>query len=304
MSIKIKDILNYLSNMGLEHKYQGDNQLTISNFCPINNLKDNSITWIKNVNTFENYNFNNIHNILIVSKEILNAEDHNKNINFIFCNNPKEVFFSILKEFFKQEEYKNCISSSSVVETKSIGENVYIGHNCYISKNVIIDDNVVIKNNVSIEGKVIIGQSTIIHSGVVIGTDGFGYFQNSGGKNIKVPHYGGVMIGNDVEIGANACIDKGTLDDTIIGDNVKIDNLCHISHNVVIKDNTLMAGKANIGGSSIIGSNSWIGLSAIISNGLSIGDNCHIGLGSVVISNVADNVKVFGNPARVYDKNK
>lgn len=241
---------------------------------------------------------------MVVSNEIKDIDSNRKNPSFIFCNNPKEVFFTILKEFFKTNEYRDYISPHSVVETKIIGKGVYIGHNCFIGKDVVIGDNVVIKNNVSIEGKVIIGESTIIHSGVIIGTDGFGYFQNREGLNMKVPHYGGVIIGKNVEIGANSCIDRGTLDDTVIGDNVKIDNFCQISHNVVIKDNTLIIGKASIAGSSIIGMNCWIGPHSIISNGLTIGDGCYIGLGSVVLSDLDENVKVFGNPARVYDKSK
>lgn len=299
MSIKIKDILNYLSNMELEYKYRGDDQLVINDFCALNNLRDSSITWIKNIDNFKGCNFTNIKDILVVSNEILKDETNNKNINFIFCNNPKEVFFSILKEFFKQKEYNKYISPNSVVETTSIGKNVYVGHNCYIGSDVIIGDDVVIKNNVSIEGKVKIGNNTTIHSGVVIGTDGFGYFQNSEGKNIKVPHYGGVVIGKDVEIGANTCIDRGTLEDTTIGDNVKIDNLCHIAHNVIIKDNCSVIALSMLGGSVILEKDSYIAPGAIIKNQLTIGENSLVGLGAVVIKDVEKNKVVAGVPAKI-----
>ncbi|MEA4964002.1 UDP-3-O-(3-hydroxymyristoyl)glucosamine N-acyltransferase [Lutispora sp.] len=299
MSIKIKDILNYLSNMELEYKYRGDDQLVINDFCALNNLRDSSITWIKNIDNFKGCNFTNIKDILVVSNEILKDEINNKNINFIFCNNPKEVFFSILKEFFKQKEYNKYISPNSVVETTSIGESVYIGHNCYIGSGVIIGDNVVIKNHISIEGRVKIGNNTTIHSGVVIGTDGFGYFQNSDGKNIKVPHYGGVVIGKDVEIGANTCIDRGTLEDTIIGNNVKIDNLCHIAHNVIIKDNCSVIALSMLGGSVILEKDSYIAPGAIIKNQLTIGENSLVGLGAVVIKDVEKNKVVAGVPAKI-----
>lgn len=285
--------------MELEYKYRGDDQLVINDFCALNNLRDSSITWIKNIDNFKGCNFTNIKDILVVSNEILKDEINNKNINFIFCNNPKEVFFSILKEFFKQKEYNKYISPNSVVETTSIGESVYIGHNCYIGSGVIIGDNVVIKNHISIEGRVKIGNNTTIHSGVVIGTDGFGYFQNSDGKNIKVPHYGGVVIGKDVEIGANTCIDRGTLEDTIIGNNVKIDNLCHIAHNVIIKDNCSVIALSMLGGSVILEKDSYIAPGAIIKNQLTIGENSLVGLGAVVIKDVEKNKVVAGVPAKI-----
>lgn len=169
---------------------------------------------------------------------------------------------------------------------------------------MFIGDNVVIKNNVSIEGKVIIGNNTIIHSGVVIGTDGFGYYQNEEGKNIKVPHYGGVVIGEYVEIGANTCIDRGTLDDTVIGNYVKIDNLCHIGHNCVIEDNSSIVALSMLGGSAEISKNSYIAPGVMIKNQLKIGENSLIGMGAVVTKDVEKNKVVAGVPAKVIRENE
>ncbi len=304
MDISIKDILSYLEKSDFEYKFLGNENLIINKYSALSNVKNNSVTWIKDAKRYNKSIFDDVKNILVVSNEIENFVLSSKNLSFIFCKNPKEVFFSILKNFFEQEKYEDYIGVNSIVETKLIGNKIYIGHNCFIGKDVIISDNVIIKNNVSIEGRVVIGENSIIHSGVVIGSDGFGYFQNSEGRNIKVPHYGGVIIGKDVEIGANTCINKGTLEDTIIGDNVKIDSFCHIAHNVVVNENTVIVGKASIAGSTIIGKNSWIGPHSVISNGLTVGDGCHIGLGSVVLSNLEDNVKVFGNPARIYDRSE
>lgn len=303
ISININDILEYLNNLGLDNKYIGNQQLIINGFCSINNLKNNCITWIKNIDSFKVDNFIGIENLLIVSNDIENIENYDININHIFCKNPKEVFFSILEKFFKQPEYKDYISPNSVIETNSIGRNVYIGHNCYIGKDVVIGDNVVIKNNVSIEGKVIIGSNTIIYSGVVIGSDGYGYYQNNEGKNVKVPHFGGVIIGKNVEIGANTCIDRGTLDDTVIGNNVKIDNLCHIAHNVVIKDNCSVIALSMLGGSVVLEKDSYIAPGAIIKNQLNIGEKSLVGLGAVVIKHVEKNKVVAGVPAKVIKEN-
>lgn len=299
MNINISDILSFLKSVNLEYSYIGNRELEICEYSSLNNVKGNSITWIKNIENFSKDKFNNIANLLIVSNEILNIEIQNKNPSFIFCKNPKEVFFCILNEFFKREQYVDYISPNSIIETKTIGRNVYIGHNCYIGKEVIISDNVVIKNNVSIEGKVIIGEDTIIHSGVVIGTDGYGYFQNSEGKNMKVPHYGGVVIGKDVEIGANTCIDRGTLDDTIIGNSVKIDNLCHIAHNVVIKDNCSVIALSMLGGSAVLEKNSYIAPGVMVKNQLVVGENSLVGMGAVVIKDVEKNKVVAGVPAKV-----
>lgn len=303
MNININEVLDYLKSENIYHKYEGEVNLSIGGFCSLNKLKDNCITWIKDINRIKEQNFIGYKSLLIVANETGNENNGIENKNFIYCNNPKEVFFSILNQFFKQQEYKEFISPKSIVETKDIGENVYIGHNCFIDNNVSIGSNVVIENNVSIEGRVIVGNNTIIHSGSVIGTDGFGYFQNEEGLNIKVPHYGGVIIGNSVEIGANTCIDRGTLDDTEIGDNVKIDNLCHIAHNVIIKNNCSVIALSMLAGSVVLGNNAYIAPGAMIMNQLKIGENSLVGLGAVVVKDVKDNVVVAGVPAKTIREN-
>lgn len=136
------------------------------------------------------------------------------------------------RQYFWPQEHKNGIASTAVIESKYIGKNVSIGHHCYIGPGVRIGEGVVIENNVSIKNNVAIGGNCLIHLSVCIGTDGFGFYMDEKWQPHKVDHYGGVTIGCDVEIGANTCIDRGTLDNTIIGNRVKIDNLCHISHNV------------------------------------------------------------------------
>ena len=302
MDIKISSILNCLDNKKLEYKYIGNDKLVIRRFCSLYNLKNNSITWIRDANRIGDYNFNKINDIVIVSNEILlNVTD--EKINFIICGNPKEVFFTILGEIFGEKKKNDFISPNSVIQSNSIGSGVYIGHNCFVDGSVIIGDNVVIKNNVSLEGKVIIGNNTTIHSGVIIGTDGFGYFQNSEGTNKKVPHYGGVIIGDNVEIGANTCIDRGTIDDTIIGNNVKIDNLCHIAHNVVIKDNSTVIALSMLGGSAVLEKDSYVAPGAIIKNQITIGENSLVGLGAVVIKDVDRDKVVAGVPAKVIKEN-
>ena len=208
----------------------------------------------------------------------------------------------ILTAFFQTETYMPGIHPTAVVESNQIGKNVHIGCHTYIGKNVAIGDNVVIKNNVSIEGKVSIGDNTLIHSGVFIGLEGFGFFKNEKGNNTRVPHFGGVKIGHDVEIGANSCISRGTLDDTVIGNYVKFDNLSHVGHNVVIEDNCTII-LSTLSGSVHIGENSYIGVRSVVKNQVTIGKNCLIGMAAAVTKDVEDNKVVAGVPAKVLRDN-
>ncbi len=202
-----------------------------------------------------------------------------------------------------------------VEETATIGENISIGANAVIGKNAVIGDDSTIEENCTIGDNVKVGQKTtlyanvtlykdvvignnvIIHSGTVIGADGFGYIPKDG--NIyKVPQLGTVIIEDNVEIGANTCIDRGTFTTTVISKGTKIDNLVQIAHNVKTGKNNLIAAQAGIAGSTIIGDNVMMGGSAGIADHVKIGANAKIGAGSGVTGNVPENGVVFGYPHR------
>ena len=158
-----------------------------------------------------------------------------------------------------------------------------------IGKNCIIGSNVLIKNS-------IINNSVVIQDGNRIGQKGFGFIPYKN-KNIKFPHIGKVIINDDVEIATNCTIDRGSIDDTVIGKNTYLDNQVHIAHNVKIGENCMIAGQVGFAGSSIIGNNVSIGGQAGISGHLKIGNNVKIGGGSGVVKDIEDNQVVMGYPA-------
>ena len=147
----------------------------------------------------------------------------------------------------------NIQAGAFIAEGASLGESVYIGANSVIEKNAQIGDNSWIAPNVTVMNDCLIGNRAVIHSGVVIGGDGYGFSENEEQSWEKIPQVGSVIIGDDVEIGANTTIDRGALSNTIIGNGVKLDNLIMIAHNVVIGDHTAIVASSSIAGSSKIG---------------------------------------------------
>ena len=301
MIIHFSEIMDYLEENKYDYVYSGNKDIVICDFCSISKIKKESITWIKNINTYEITKLEKEKNLLIITNKGID-ESKLTGYNIIACEYPKEVFFSILNHFFCVEK-KNSIEDTSRIETNHIGSNVSVGHNCYIAKEVFIGNNVTICNNVVIECKTLIGDNSIIHSGVVIGTDGYGYYQDRYNNIRKVPHFGGVVIGKNVEIGSNTCIDRGTIDDTIIDDNVKIDNLCHIAHNVHIEENSYIIALSMIGGSSNIHKGAYIAPGVMVMNQISVGENSILGMGSVVTKDVENNKVVVGVPAKIIREN-
>ena len=154
-----------------------------------------------------------------------------------------------------------------------------------------------IHRSVVIYDRVKIGKNVIIHAGAVIGAQGFSYNRNERGELERVPQLAGVTIEDDVEIGANTCIDCGTMDDTIIGQGTKIDNLVHIAHNVKIGKHCIIVAETFIGGSVEIGDYTWIAPQVCVRDWVNIGSNVVVGMGSVVTKTVGDNVVVMGVPA-------
>jgi UDP-3-O-[3-hydroxymyristoyl] glucosamine N-acyltransferase len=140
-------------------------------------------------------------------------------------------------------------------------------------------------------------------AGIVIGFEGFGY-EWDGERLVKMPHRGDVIIGKDVEIGSNTCIDRATLEGeaTVIGDGTKIDNLVHIAHNVKIGKHCLIVAGSVIGGSVVIGDRCYIGIGAMIKQKVKIGNDVTVGMGAVVLRDIPDGETWVGNPAKKLDK--
>ena len=197
-----------------------------------------------------------------------------------------------------QKNFKKVKFGINVLIGKNvkIGVNSIIGHNTIIESNVRIGSNCIIGNNVLIKNS-IIGNNVRILDGAIIGKKGFGFLPDRK-KNLRYPHIGIVVIKDNVEIGCNNTIDRGSISNTIIGKNTFLDNQVHIAHNVNIGDNCVITGQVGFAGSSSIGSNVLIGGQAGISGHLKVGNNVQIGGGSGVIKNIPDNTKVMGYPAK------
>tara|TARA_B100000767_G_scaffold273577_1_gene304113 strand:- start:4435 stop:5430 length:996 start_codon:yes stop_codon:yes gene_type:complete len=229
------------------------------------------------------------------------------NVNMIISENPYLLFAKISQLINKKDVlvygiHNSVVSSTNNLNSKilvqpnvvigeqvKLGDNIFIGANSYIGDSVKIGDNAYIYPNVTIYGNVQIGSNIVIHSGSVIGSDGFGYV-NESGVWVKIPQIGGVQIGDNVEIGSNTSIDRGALDNTIIGNGVKIDNQIQIAHNVHIGDNTAIAGCVGIAGSAKIGKNCTIGGGAGIQGHVEICDNTQI----TGMTKVSCNIKEAG----------
>lgn len=193
--------------------------------------------------------------------------------------------------------HETAVVNSRLPTTARIGEHVVIGRNvtlgenvtiypgCFIGDDVCLGDDSVLYPNVVIYHGCRIGARAIVQAGAVIGGDGFG-FAKEGERWIKIPQIGRVLIGDDVEIGANTSIDRGALDDTEIGNGVKIDNQIQIAHNVVIGDHSAMAGCVGIAGSTRIGRRCTIGGAGMVVGHLEIGDDVHVSAGTMVTKNL------------------
>ena len=182
-----------------------------------------------------------------------------------------------------------------------VGKNVKIGKSSHVGSNTIIEKNVNIGNNCIIGSDVmiknsLIGNYVVIQDGCKIGLKGFGFIPIEG-KNFRFPHIGKVILEDNVELGSSCTIDRGSIDDTIIGKNTYLDNQVHIAHNVKIGKNCMIAGQVGFAGSTSIGNKVSIGGQAGVSGHLKIGNNVKIGGGSGVVTDIKDNSIVMGYPA-------
>lgn len=240
----------------------------------------------------------------------------------LLVKNYDEALIKVLKLFEEKQQIQHEIEKNNALKSKNIsisthienfvtiektskiGDETFIGHGTYIGHNVVIGDNVTINPNCTIYNNTVIEDGVILHSGVVIGADGFGYIERDG-QRLKIPQIGNVVIKKNVEIGANSCIDKSTIGSTIIGENTKIDNLCHIAHNVKIGSNCVIMAQTGISGSCIIGNNSILAGQVGIADHVELEANTVVGAQSGVSRSSGKKSRyLLGTPARDMMKEK
>jgi len=222
----------------------------------------------------------------------------------IRVTNPKLAFLIAYNAFHEQVSADSFIHpSAAIADSVILGKSIHIDAHVTIEDNVVIGDHCHIHPNVVLHKNVILKNRVVLHSGVVVGSDGFGYVRDQG-QIYKFPQLGTVVIEDDVEIGANTTIDKGSLGCTIIGAGTKIDNLCHIAHNVKIGKNVIMAAQSGIAGSSIIGDNVTMSGQVAVTDNVTVGQNVNIGGQSGIIGDIKDNAAIWGTPAREVKQTK
>jgi UDP-3-O-[3-hydroxymyristoyl] glucosamine N-acyltransferase len=211
--------------------------------------------------------------------------DESLTCSLIKVKNPKLAFAKVYQLLTqKAAKATNIHPMAFVSSTAQIGENVEIGPFSFVGENSEVGDNCVIHSNVSIEKDCKIGNGVVLHSGVVVGADGFGYVRDEN-EYLKFPQIGTVVIEDNVEIGANSCIDRGALGETRIGEGTKIDNLCQIAHNVTIGKRVIIAAQTGISGSTTIGDDVVLAGQVGIADHVTIETGVVIGAKSAVFPN-------------------
>lgn len=293
--VTLKQIAEYLENIGEPFEIYGDMYDCVLGASSLHKYKKGTVTWIKNIYNYYKITCKELQpTLIVIDREVDKVCNYT---NRLVCDNPKYIFSLILREFWEERAYVSIAKGSFISRQAILNKNVSIGYRCVIEDNVIIGEGTRIYHNVVIRRGTVIGKNCIIKSGTVIGEEGYGYSLNDD-KVIHVPHLGNVVIEDEVEIGSNCSIDKGTMESTIIGKRCKIDNLCHIAHNVQIEKNVMIVAGSIICGSVHIESGAYIAPGAIIKNQVEIGEKCVVGMGSVVLNHIEQGKVVAGVPAK------
>ena len=309
--IKAENIASFIGSKEIV----GDKKRVISGVSPLSVATKNTLAFLFDEKDSPLLSSSKAGIIVLPSNTLV--EKKSIETTYIFTKNARVALARLSKlAFLSKKNTPTGISSSATIEKGAkIGENVSIMGGVYISSNTIIEKNCVIYPHVFIGENVHIGESNHIYAGVkiyadtvigkncvfnagsVIGSEGFGFAKNDENKYEKIHHFGNVIIEDDVDIGANTCIDKGTMGSTRIKKNTKIDNLVQIAHNVTIGESTVIAAGTAIAGSTEIGNNCTIAGQVGVVGHIKIGNNVIVAAQSGVTHSLSDNVTVLGTPA-------
>ena len=304
MKKKLKELAEWVDGTVI-----GDEEIEISGVASIEEAQAEEITFIANPKYLPKLSQTNA-SAVIVSKEVTRADKP-----LLCVTNPYLAFAKVLTLLsHKPYRPKGIDSKTWVSPTAKLGKDltlypfVYIGDHCsigdrvtlypgvYVGEDSSIGEDSTLFPNVSVYSGTVIGKRVILHSGVVVGSDGFGYVKD-GKKNIKIPQIGRVEIEDDVEIGANTTVDRAALGKTIIQKGVKIDNLVQVAHNVTIGEDSIIVAQVGISGSTKIGNNVTLAGQVGVVGHIEIGDNVMVGAQSGVTHDLPANQGYVGSPA-------
>ncbi len=295
---------------------EGDKNASVNTLAKIEEGKSGSISFLANPK-YASYLYETEASIVILNRDFVLEKEVRKGTTLIRVDDAYACFGKLLEMYNQVKNSKTGISKQAVIdETAELGEDLYIGEltsigsnskigsgvkiypNCFIGDNVVIGDNSVLYAGAKIYSETTIGKDCMIHSGAIIGADGFGFAPNSENNYKKVPQIGNVILEDHVEIGANTCIDRATLGSTRIRKGVKLDNLIQVAHNVEIGENTVIAAQTGIAGSTKIGKNCMIGGQVGIVGHIQIADEVKIAAQSGIAQSITEKGYIVqGSPA-------
>lgn len=303
--VLVTDVIEFLGDFVLK-VYGNQENIYVDNVADVAHVNETTLDWINGAKSNQQEMAeNSIAKTIVVGKKVeYNEVLRQQGKVLLAVEKPRMAMARIIGEFFV-EKPNGIIHPSAIIEDSAeIAENVSIGAGCVIGKNVTIGKNTILKPNVVLYDSVSIGENCLIQAGTIIGTDGLGCSRDADGTLVKFPHLGSVIIGKNVEIGANCQIAKGVLSDTIIEDGCKINGLCFIAHNCHLEKNVWITGDTMLCGSTHVGKNTTIYSNVIIREQNLIGERVVVGMGSVVTKPIPDGETWVGCPAHKLEKEK
>ena len=290
MQFTAKQIADFIGG-----RVEGNENATVSTFAKIEEGKEGAITFLSNPK-YTPYIYETKASIVLINEDV--QLEKPVSATLIRVKNAYECVAKLLQMYAASLPKKTGIHPLAFVsESAQIGKDVYIGPFTFVGEGVKIGDGSIINPNVTIYDGCKIGKNVTIHAGSVIGADGFGFAPNTEGYE-KIPQLGIVIIEDNVEIGANTCIDRSTMGQTVIHKGVKLDNLIQVDHNCEIGENTVMSAQVGMAGSTKIGSWCMVGGQAGFAGHIHVADKTMVGAQCGVISNTKGNGEnLIGSPA-------
>ena len=272
---------------------EGNPEAKVSTFAKIEEGKAGAISFLSNPK-YTHYLYNTESSVVLVNDDLQLEQE--VTCTLVRVKNAYEAVARLLQLYEQMRPKKTGVSPMAFVEpTAKIGNDVYVGPFSYIGDGVVIGDGTRIMPNVTVYEGCRIGKRCLLHAGCVIGADGFGFAPAEQGYD-KIPQIGIVVIEDDVEIGANTCVDRSTMGATVIHKGVKLDNLVQIAHNCEVGENTVMSAQVGLAGSTKVGQWCMFGGQVGLAGHITIGDRVQLGAQSGVPGSIKENQTLIGTP--------